>query len=472
MFHTGRFVFFFFLAGYLAVIYPLAYFRHDDWLILGNAVRHFADDWSFAFAPTLYFLNEEVVWFFRPFFKILPLIFFNTLGLNYYLWLASLLGFTVASFWFTYQSVRLLTQSIFWSTFSVLLFVSSVHLHFGSLFWVGEGMMNCPQLFFLSACTYAFLCSLREKGKRFFGWQALSWAALLIAVGFKESSIFHGVFLALLLLLSPTFDSRSLKSKTFVILPLAIFTLAFLYVRLIVMPINPYYVPKWNLAEISREIAVLIAAYLGPLLIWFGVLVVSSKESARRYSQALLKQLPYAGFLALCLVPYLGHSFFSPGWFMVPAYYFFFVLALAGHRAGITPAWQALRVSATLVLLLSLIPVAYRLYELRWWEWKPSQVYAQQIIASLPDESVDEIVVFNCVNPAYPDLNFDRVIGFEAGLYQMWAIHHPNPIPVIIRDCSKLKPRHANSKKKLMLYFQFPTLTWLNEQALKSKSAS
>src|SRR4051812_49373999 len=57
-------------AFYAAAVLPHVYFRHDDWWILGNSVRHIPGDWGFLVRPTLFFDGREIAWFFRPGFKL------------------------------------------------------------------------------------------------------------------------------------------------------------------------------------------------------------------------------------------------------------------------------------------------------------------------------------------------------------------------------------------------------------------
>ena len=51
---------------YIALIFPFAYFRHDDWQIISNSVLRLPDDWRFLFTDTLYDLGVPTRWFVRP----------------------------------------------------------------------------------------------------------------------------------------------------------------------------------------------------------------------------------------------------------------------------------------------------------------------------------------------------------------------------------------------------------------------
>ena len=144
-------------AIYVIGLFPFAYFRNDDWLIFGNALLHVRNDFSQAFRPTLFYGEREVVWFFRPFFKILPYFFFEAFRYNYSLWLGTLFAFFVLAIYLTFRSLKLLTHSRKKALLFVVLFTASFHLHFGSLIWMGEGMMNIPQLFLFSLNLFLFL---------------------------------------------------------------------------------------------------------------------------------------------------------------------------------------------------------------------------------------------------------------------------------------------------------------------------
>src|SRR4051794_20483659 len=80
-----------FSVVYAAGVFAFAFFRHDDWLILGNSVAHLPRDWSFAWRPTLFFHGREGDWFFRPFFKLGVYAFYQAFGFHYRAWLCALL---------------------------------------------------------------------------------------------------------------------------------------------------------------------------------------------------------------------------------------------------------------------------------------------------------------------------------------------------------------------------------------------
>ena len=117
-------------AIYVIGLFPFAYFRNDDWLIFGNALLHVKGNLSQAFQPTLFYGEREVVWFFRPFFKILPYLFYEVFHYNYSLWLGTLFTFFVLSMYLSYQSLEILTASRKKSLLFLVLFTSSFHLHF------------------------------------------------------------------------------------------------------------------------------------------------------------------------------------------------------------------------------------------------------------------------------------------------------------------------------------------------------
>lgn len=443
---------------YLTAVFPLAYFRHDDWLILGNAVHHFALDWKSAFHPTLFYVNEEVVWFFRPLFKALVYVFYRLLGFHYYLWLAVLYVFFVVSVALGCAGISKLTRSTYWGLFTFVLLLASLHAHFGSLFWMGEGMMNCPQLFLLSVNLYLFSLS-REK--HFYLNQALAYVCFVLALGIKESSVFHSAFIGLLVLLETDFAP---KRKYGLLLLYGLSGAIYLYFRLFVVPVNPYYVPKTHVASFAKALFTLLAALALPLCIPGFLQWRRSRADWLAYKKAILSLWPYFLFVLVTLLPYLGHPFFSPGWLLLPSAYLVFSLGLLGNRIEELPIrWRSL---VLLTLVLSAVPVGLRVVQLKWWDWKQGQMAMQSFIEAAPAEKIDKLVVYDCVDASTPQLAFDRVIGFEAGLHHLWGIYHGADIPIQIRECDRFREKYAGKKRDMILFWKFPKLDWVNQRSV------
>jgi len=261
------------IAAYLLLFFPLSYFRHDDWLILGNSVLHIPKDWGFTLRPVLFFSEQEVVWFFRPLFKFFVFIFYHLFGYNYYLWLVLLLTVAVGTCWAGHSIVVQLTGSSRWANLFVVLSVASLHIHFGSLIWMGEGMMNIPQLFFLILSTFYFCRSLDDPG-----WKnaLLGLVLYIVSLGFKESGVFHLFFLGLLCLLEPKLKRKGLWGQTKLLMPYVLTTMAYLFYQFFALPPNPAYSMNFQLNSSLKTLSLFATSFLFPFLVfslllaWFG----------------------------------------------------------------------------------------------------------------------------------------------------------------------------------------------------------
>ena len=235
------------LALYLIGIFPYCFFRHDDWWILGNSVTHLGQDWGFLWRPTLYWQDTEIVWFFRPFFKLGTWLFFQLFAFQYYAWLTACLLLACWTLWVGYRTLQDLSGRLAAQTF-LLWFVCAIPLHLGSLAWVGEGLMNVPQGLLLILCT-SYWVRVGESGGLLSA--PLAWSTLyfVLALGFKESTVFHLAFLAALTLSEPALKFRS-RWRTWVPAFGAIAVVAGLYLvwRLGYLPWNPSYRPAFDAA--------------------------------------------------------------------------------------------------------------------------------------------------------------------------------------------------------------------------------
>lgn len=136
-----------FCLFYLGALFPFAFFRHDDWLIVHNGAL-LTENWSSAWSPTLTHGAMERVWFFRPLFKFNGFLFWRLFGEQYFFWLLGVLTFTVAAVYLAADSLSLFATTRKKAITFVTLFLCAPLIHFGSLTWIGEGLMNCPQIFF------------------------------------------------------------------------------------------------------------------------------------------------------------------------------------------------------------------------------------------------------------------------------------------------------------------------------------
>jgi len=446
-------------AWYLILVFPFAYFRHDDWLILGNAVLNLKQNWAFAFSPTLYFNDIEVIWFFRPLFKIFVYLFFILLGYQYYFWLFGLFALTVCSSWLGYQIVSDLTQSKRLGLLFALLFLASMHFHFGSTVWMGEGMMNCPQVFFLILSAYLFI---RATGKERFSflWGSGALASYILSLGFKESSVFHVAFLFAILVSENRFKLISVKKKAFWLLPYFAVTAIYLWIRFLYMPLNPHYTTNFSWMAFGRTVFFFVGALSLPVAVLLIGLRLKGRDLLYRYLVGGRKKWLYLAFILLSVSPYLvfGHGFFSPGWLFFPGFYLALVACLMGEGIASDLSTPFVRRLGFALFYTSVFPILIGLYQVGWWKWHQGQRQIKQIIASAPKDKTSEVVIVNCANGEFPDSRLQRVVGFEASLYQLWALHHEERVPISIIPCTE---KYKVAEDKLILKWRFPKFTRL-----------
>lgn len=444
-----------FAGLYLVAFFPFAYFRHDDWLILGNAVRRVPENWRFLFDPTLYYIESREPWFFRPLFKLFAFLFHEVFGYRYWIWLCAMLLCTMTSLTMGHAALKRWCADRAPGAALVIFFVASLHVHVGSQVWLGEGLMNCPQLLCLSLATYCFARAVRGENAKPL-WLSLSVVCVILGLGFKESSVFHAGFLAVAPWVEPSLRSRGFRERVALSLPFVILGAMYLPWRLAAVPLNPYYFQHVAVWPVLRGLGLMIGSFFLP----FGAIAwVASRSPGGlgRFLSAVGRDWPYWGVFFVSLVPYLGHVFFSAGWLLIPAYQGLFLLALAGYRAGIDWEPRRLFAAAALVLVLSLIPVTVRMTQLRWWRWHEGQREMEKIIDRADPRAVGELVVMDCAKESgSPQLGMDRVVGFEASLYEMWALRHGTPVPVRILPCGARMP--ASRRRALVLRWEFPKL--------------
>ena len=409
-----------FLTLLILVLDSLTFFRHDDWLILGNSVTHLPQNWSFAWSNQLFFSPHKAeTWFFRPFFKFIVWGAYQIWGLHHLFWTLFQWFLFLCSAGIGAKAIaqRRTTQT------GMLFFVSiisSFSLSVGSLIWVGEGMMNVPQVFLLIASVFLFLQKSRTT-------QCFSVFPYVLSLGFKESSVFLPS-----ILLSLAVFSNELRKKSLLLIAFFLVSCAFLFFRLVVLDFNPAYLPIWNL----KAVAVPLAYILGLILISFVALCLSgvskSLFSDKQFWRNFLFCFP---FLGLLILPYLGHSFFSPGWLLLPGFFslwcFFYCVPL--------PVLENVSLVKVffLTLILSSLPVFYQMHRIRWFDWGRSQKQIYSLFESLP-ETTSEIWIENCADPSRPDLSLQRVVGAEDNLVHLWRLLHSNYIPIRLFACKAL----------------------------------
>lgn len=448
-------------VGYLALVFPAAYFRHDDWLILGNSVLRLPKDWSFALSPNLFFGEQEINWFFRPLFKTLVYYFYQCFGSTYYLWLVGILGFLVGALLLGSKIILAVTGSKLAGRIFLVLFTASIHFHFGSLAWMGEGIMNCPQLFFLMLNMYCICSVAFRPGSRLRSLALQSAAVLsyLIAIGFKESAVFHLAFMVTMVLSETRFSTIPTKSRLYLLAPHFILTLAYLVFRLGTVPFNEHYFAQLALETIIKPACIFGLSIAGPLGVWFGVLWFYNRRFCSQAAHSLGARWPYLFFLLLSIFPYFGHGFFSPGWLLFPGFYVLLVVALA------TPLkWKPVLIPqnalAICLLLVTLSPVLLYAHRDGWWLWHKGQRQLHELVRSAPEGAISELVIFDCPNPRYPHATLERVVVFYASLYEMWNLYHRTPIGISIRGCEAMSRKPASQSQTpaqtMALKWEFP----------------
>lgn len=436
------FVFAIFFLVYLLGLFPFAYFRHDDWLIIGDGFRG-AGGWVNYFKPLLWVGDEHWVWFFRPFFKWIAHEFFELFGFRYFWWLFFQLGILTLAIGFLAKTVEGVTGSRAKGWQFAALVCASWQLHVGSLLWVGEGLMNCPQLLFQAICLWAFW---RYEAERKLGWYGLSLAAFFLSLFVKESSVFLVALLAAMVWCEPPWRGLSLKNLAQRLGPFAVVSAVYLVFRLGVLPYNTSYVIDWNLNVWLRSI-VYLAGTLGLAVAgWWALVGTPTRaELSRRWI--------YLPFLAVSVAPYLGHPFFSPGWLLFPGFLLLFTLFLI-PRPEPKRAWAGKVALGLCVLTLGLSLMRLRQFD--WWRWERSQRAFTELAIGADTARFDRIDLEVCPNPEYPQANISRVFGQAEQLQSMLHLVQKKPMQVRLVDCrSAVEP---GSERVLRVGWHYPDL--------------
>jgi hypothetical protein len=447
-----------FSCGYLALAFPFSYFRHDDWLIIGNVVRFIPQDWKFLFEPYLIFNSIKETWFFRPWFKLFVFLNFSALGYHYYAWLVINLVLTLGALLFGYLSLKRLTLDSNRALIFVAFFIFSIHFHFGSLLWMGEGAMNCPQLFFLFLNFYLFSISItapQKNRKLFAGLGAL--VSFMISLGFKESSIFHLPFL--LILFFHREPLRISRKALLVFTPYLIIAGVYLYYRLFLLPINPGHKPQTDLRLILKPALFLLASLSLPIasILISSVFFKANVREKQKLLGLLFKSLVF--FLPF-FAAYLGHGFFSPGWLTAPGIYLAFLVGLKLPSAfTVRPI---LRTSLILTLVVSMSLVLYQTNSIKWWSWYKPQRQIVEIIDQLGSSSTQSVRIFNCESQDDKLPPLIRVVGYNVSIQEIFWLRHKTLPHVSILPCSTLSKILATPiDNTINLKWAFPEFTIL-----------
>lgn len=448
-----------FALVYLLVFLPFAYFRNDDWWILGNGVLHLPQNWSFAFSPTLFVNGIEQTWFFRPFFKIFTFLFFKVFGFNYYLWLSATLLFTVGALSFASRAIELVTGSAQSAFAFLLIFIASIHLHFGSIMWMGEGLMNCPQIFLLISSLFFFCDGYFGAGNRGASF-VIALVLYVLSLGFKESAVFHPVFLTALVLSEKRFQKTSLKARALTLIPYAILTASYLVYRLCYLPINSGYIPKFTHQDFGESSLILVASMAFPLVTLIAIAFTEGKQSGFNYLKSLKQKWWYLPFFAVVISPYIGHPFFSPGWLFSPGIYFAVFLAFSIPSTRLSKKFFLLL--GTALLTVSLPPILWRLNTTGWWSWHKPQRQIIEIFQSNLAAQIEGVAIYDCENPAFPTATLSRVVGTPYGLFEAWRMNHVKAVPIDFKYCQEMPKEILAGSTTLHIQWRFPEFTVLN----------
>lgn len=409
------------------------FFRHDDWMMLGNAVIQLPQDGSILWEPRLYFSpDEKGIWFFRPLFKGILWVAFQCFHFNFLGWVLTQWALFLGSIWLGSLAVSRLSQCQLKGNLFFLLMLCSFALFAPNIVWIGEGMMNLPQLFLLSLVIYLFFL---DSGFA----RGITIPLYLLAIGFKESGAFLPLFLA-----TVSFLCHRFKKDRFLLTLHCLLMALYLLIRLKFMPFNPGYLPHWSFNTLVRPLAFFAFFNALPLLSVF----LSGLSPLRS---------TFLAFIPFCLLlvgPHIGHPFFSPGWLLLPGYFLVWALAFSCPSKGI----QALSFRKLIVisLVLSSIPVLWQVHQLGWTKWGISQKQVFNSLKSLDPQTVTKLLIESCPDPKRPTVTFDRVVGAENSMEHLWMLQHQSPIQVQIVSCGKLPQTQEEPFGTIVGKWNFP----------------
>lgn len=428
--------------------------------MIGNVARIVPSHWKFLFEPYLIYNSNPEIWFFRPWFKLLLYVLYKTFGFQYYAWLAINLFLTLATLVLGHLTIVELTGNVKKGILFISFFVASIHFHFASLVWVGEGTMNCPQLFLLFLNFYCLSKVINSKNlAHLCGFYILGFFAFIFSLGFKEAAIFHLPFLLVLIFNKTNLKNRSLLFNFGLLVPYGLTAMAYLYFRLFLLPFNPGYKPQGNISFIVLPILFLLLSLLLPL-ISIGAGAVSVKFPFSKYLKEVLKRTWYFLFFIPFFLTYMGHGFFSPGWLLAPGIYFAFLMGF-GFPSGFIDR-KLIRNALVFSLVVSSALVFYQTDQLSWWSWHKPQKQIVEIIKAEGSPQTNMLQIYNCGKTNETSPHLKRVVGYPDSIQEIfWLVHQTLP-QVNILPCSEINRTVASADPKaLRLKWDFPTFTVL-----------
>lgn len=440
--------------------FPFAFFRHDDFMMIGNTL-HVDQDWKFVFSYQLDYGSMES-WFFRPVFKALFHVLYKSFGFVHYPFLLVSLIATALALWVGYRIVLACTAREENAFLFASLFASALPLHFGSVMWAGEGLMNCPQVLLLALSTYLSLrWASATRSSHQFAYLGTAILCYVLALGTKESSVFHFAFMFAMVLTEKPFRIISRKRQTLILGSFAIPTAIYLVYRLGFIPlISGYWPDTFGLPMLKQCLGLLSALLIAPATVVLTLIVSAQTHRFSSFTVFRQKWL-YLPFLLVSLTPYVGHGFFSPGWLLLPGY--FFVLVFCLGDLGLESKRGLVAIPALITLAISLVVVGRQLDSIGWWWWQKPQRKALEIVRSCPRGRIKGVIVYECVNPDYPNSHFNRVIGGSQSIVPLWRrIHGESLSSFRPAGCREPTATEKSRADLLLLSFTFPKLTWLN----------
>ncbi len=413
---------------YLFGFFPFAYFRHDDWMNIDAGVRA-ANDLKFLFSPTIFYGNEEAEWFFRPLFKLANLVFYKFFGLNHYFWLLAQFIILLGSLYLAYLVlIKIKNKSS--AVLFVSLFIGSIHLQIGSLLWVGEGLMNSPLILLLMGNLF-FLVEKKIKYSK-----TLAIFCYITALGFKEATVFHLLFLIPFVFTNNYFNEMGHKKKIRLLIPYIIVTLIFVLIRLLVMPYNKGYTPTFSL----ESFGILFGALLVPLFIFS---LIQYKKFGLEFT--LVYYLP---FIFVSIIMFVGLPFFSPGWLILPGFFYLFIFSML-VKSDYT---NKITIIGLTNFIFSLVLCFSLLFTNNWYKWRFSEKALVDIFKK-SNPQTEKVVILDC----YEKENgyYVRVIGGTYMIENAWHLIHGTKIKAYsFRACSW----HKENESTIVLLWDFPNL--------------
>lgn len=436
--------------AYLVAIFPFAFFRHDDWMNLGGMLQHFGTDWTFAYRPVYDHLGSEASWFFRPSFKLILYALYRIFGLNYFAWLCvGLIGF-LCTLIVGGKLVHLLTGEARRGQLFITTMCAAIYVHFWSLAWAGEGLMNIPLVLFVTLNTYFFVKSVLDR-RRIYTVGAVG--SFAIALTFKESAAFQLFWLTTLAWIEPSLARVSKARRWGALAPHYVLGSVYLFVRLVVMPISQSYAPVFSWRSLLFPMGIFFAAFCLPTAVYLLTMrapiaiLVKELQKHRRWI--------YFALLSVAVAPYFFHDFFSAGWILQPGLYF----AMAFAKTVPIPKnrWIGRRVAlfGIILLIVSTIPVGASLVKQGWWKWGTLNRRLVEAARNAPD-SAQYWEIELCGDPDSRWGKFSSVVGDSNTLYHIWKIYHPGSVSVDFLACNDPTRLPAEAKEVFRTRFEFP----------------